>query len=125
MTPTTAIDEFFTAYLEAALFSTGDDDGQPLDKNYTRDNIKPETLEILHAHCLSFLARALPYIEAEDGVTNRIQQAGHDFWFTSQGHGCGFRDGDWPTHGGLLTELSKHYPSELNLTVTEGGGLAL
>lgn len=28
-------------------------------------------------------------------------------------------------YGGLLTDLSKHYPSELNLTVTEGGGLAL
>lgn len=125
MTPTTAIDEFFTAYLEAALFSTGDDDDQPLDKNYTRDSIEPETLEILRAHCLSFLARALPFIENEDGVTNRIQQAGHDFWLTSQGHGCGFWDGDWPTQGGLLTDLSKCYPSELNLIVTAEGGLAL
>ena len=34
--------------------------------------------------------------------------AGHDFWLTRCGHGCGFWDGDWPDDlGEELTEACK------------------
>jgi hypothetical protein len=25
-----------------------------------------------------------------------VEYAGHDFWLTRNGHGCGYWDGDWP-----------------------------
>ncbi|MFK0015709.1 hypothetical protein [Streptomyces sp. NPDC091027] len=38
------------------------------------------------------------------------ERAGHDFWMTSQGHGCGFWDGDYPAElGDRLTQASKPY----------------
>ena len=46
--------------------------------------------------------------------------AGHDFWFTGCGHGCGFWDGDWPEAGNRLTEACKKYP-EVGLYVGDDG----
>ncbi len=39
-----------------------------------------------------------------------LGQAGHDFWLTRNGHGCGFWDGDWPEpQASLLTQASKAF----------------
>jgi len=41
-------------------------------------------------------------------VCSVSEYAGHDFWLTSQGHGCGFWDGDWNEPAStILTEASK------------------
>lgn len=40
------------------------------------------------------------------------REAGRDFWFTRNRHGCGFWDGDWPDHGRELTELSRPYGTQ-------------
>ena len=114
---------FFAAYLEAALWSSTDDEGDCLDAKFSPEDIEPETLEVLKAHCLSFLSLALCYIEAEERDGNKIEMAGHDFWLTSQGHGAGFWDGDWPKYGDLLTNPSRRYPSEINLEPNEEGKL--
>lgn len=114
---------FFAAYLEAALWSSTDDEGDCLDAKFSPEDIEPETLEVLKAHCLSFLSRAAPYIAAEEGKTNRWELAGHDFWLTSQREGCGFWDGDWPKYGDLLTKLSHNYPEGIRLAPNGTGGL--
>jgi hypothetical protein len=38
-----------------------------------------------------------------------MEDAGSNFHYTRNGHGCGFWDGDWPEHGDKLTELSKPF----------------
>jgi hypothetical protein len=114
---------FFSAHLEAALWSSTDDDSESLDSKFSPEDIEPETPEVLKAHCLSFLSRALPFIENEERDGNKIEMAGHDFWLTSQGHGAGFWDGDWPKYGDLLTKLSECYPSEIKLEPNEEGRL--
>ena len=51
------------------------------------------------------------------------EQAGTDFCFTRNGHGCGFWDGDW-SNGDKLTEISKPFGTfNLNGTRDEGGEL--
>lgn len=105
------LDEFLNAYVEAALWSSMDDDSQPLDKNYGMDDIAPETLARMRADCAAFLAHKLggrliavaERLEAEErwslpgGVECSVMAyAGHDLWLTRNGHGCGFWDGDWP-----------------------------
>ncbi len=121
---------FFNAYLEAALWSStindgeeenpGDREGDPFDKHFGIEDFTPEAREILEAHCLSFWSRMHYYLKHEEPKFqgDRAMQAGHDFWLTSNGHGAGFWDGDWPKYGEMLTKLSKCYP-EINLDMTE------
>lgn len=48
-----------------------------------------------------------------------LEQAGHDFWLTRNGHGAGFWDGGWEEElGSRLTELSQLFsPCDLQATI--------
>lgn len=91
------IDTFTRAYIECALWSTTDnsDDsgGEPLDANYSVEDIAPDTLAEMVRDCVSFQSDNADLMEemtlADDG------RAGHDFWLTRNRHGAGFWDGDW------------------------------
>ena len=87
------MDTFTQAYIEAALWSSLDDNDEPMDKNYGKSDIAEETLARMERDCASFQAK---YEEAirEGGLGD--EKAGHDFWLTRNGHGAGFWDGDWP-----------------------------
>jgi hypothetical protein len=108
------LDEFFDAYIEAARWSSTDNDddsgGEPLDRNYDADDIAPETLSRMRTDCIEFLNHRLggrligiaERLEAEGrwSLPGRagcsvIAYAGHDLWLTRNGHGCGYWDGDW------------------------------
>ncbi len=92
---------FFAAYVEAALWDStdesGPDGGDPLDQNYVPADIACETFEQMRLDCERFQTENADYLMAEN-TTSRYgveAQAGHDFWLTRNGHGCGFWDGDW------------------------------
>lgn len=118
------MDAFTHAYIEAALWSSTDgsrdDGGDPLDKNYGVKDLAPSALAAMQADCAAFQAAHGETIDAatqarpaQRGVT----RAGHDFWLTRNGHGCGFWDGDWPEEiGKTLTEAS-HAFGECDLYV--------
>ncbi len=99
---TEPLDDFTTAYIEAALWSSTDnsreDGGDPLDDNYTPDDLTAATLASMQADCLKFQASNAEDIKAgsHQGRYPADEQAGHDFWLTRNGHGAGFWDGDWP-----------------------------
>jgi hypothetical protein len=101
----TDFEKFKTAYILAMLWSSTDESteagGNPLDDNYSREDIDPETMEAIDADCVAFLSKA-------DISEHGPELAGHDFWLTRNGHGAGFWDGDW-TNGDALTELSKEF----------------
>lgn len=117
---------FQFGYLTAALFSTNDQfdpntGGDPLDANYTIDDIDPTCLDRLCLLCNSFETLVSSVIDAAyvklasrdhyRGTTEeqmKREQAGHDLWMTSNGHGCGFWDGDWSKpHASYLTQVAK------------------
>lgn len=92
---------FTDAYITAALWSSTDDAGNPLDDGRDRDDIAPETLAKMQADCRAFYLANEEAICCDDGPTGRdgssqVEMAGHDFWLTRCGHGAGFWDGDWP-----------------------------
>jgi len=95
-------DIFFAATIEALYFTDTGDDGQP-DGD---DELSPELFDRLEADAKSFWYRMWYFIEHDNQTP---QQAGHDFWFTRNGHGSGFWDGDWPVYGDILTKLSENY----------------
>ena len=74
---------FFNAYKEAIYFTETGDDQQP-----DPDTELCEVFERESAiDCLAFFSRVQCYLSDD-----QIEQAGHDFWLTRNGHGTGFWD---------------------------------
>lgn len=101
------IDEFTTAYVKCALWSTLDESneqgGVPLEENYGTGDIHWKTMDVMVQDCESFQSRF-----AEEN--HHPSRAGHDFWLTRNGHGAGFWDGDWPElQASRLTDASMEF----------------
>lgn len=122
----TNLDDFTKAYIICALWSTNDESddsgGEPLENNYSIEDISPETLDIIIKDCKQFqeenkdlLALAKYNKEWPD-----VEMQGHDFWLTRNGHGSGFWDGDLGEVGDKLTEACKKF-GEVNLYVGDNG----
>lgn len=103
-------EQFLSAYIECALWSSTDnaDDsgGEPLDKNYDADDLAPECLAEFKRDCEGFQEA-----NADDLAGLDIEQAGHDFWLTRNGHGAGFWDRGLGELGDRLSKASKVYGS--------------
>lgn len=104
---------FLQGYLAAALWSSIDEDGNHLDENYDEGDIHPAALAQMKEDCLDFmqdnLQDLLAYMRTEHHKGE--ERAGHDFWLTRKGHGCGFWDRSLGKLGDRLTKASKPYSS--------------
>lgn len=58
-----ALDTFTRAYIEAALWSSTDEHGEPLDAVYSVDDIAPETLAQMVADCEDFQTANVDMLE--------------------------------------------------------------
>lgn len=115
------MNDFLTAYIECALWSSTNDDGSSLDDGRDEGDIAPETLEAMRKDCEDFQesnARLL----AQAYATGRYDesQAGHDFWLTRNGHGAGFWDRGLGATGEALTRDAKVHGS-VDLYVGDDG----
>jgi hypothetical protein len=119
MTQPSNLDTFTAAYIECALWSTMDESddkgGEPLDKNYTVDDIDDSTLAEMAEDCRRFQEEN--YV---DLLANPPEEGGYDFWLTRNGHGCGFWDSDWQPQelADRLTKAAKKF-GEYSLYVTD------
>ena len=84
-----ALDTFTRAYIAAALWSSTDDEGNPLDDNYGPEDLAPVTLATMIEDCAAFQRDCAMNLEAS-GLSS--EQAGHDFWLTRNHHGAGYWD---------------------------------
>lgn len=114
------LDSFTRGYLEAALWSTNDesreDGGDPLDDNYSIADFAPEAVEKAKQDCARFQQQNARDLEGFDEA-----EAGADFWFTRNGHGVGYWDGDYPEpQGDRLSKAAKKF-GEVWLTVGDDG----
>jgi len=119
-------DQFTRAYIEAALWSSTDDDGKPLDS--LDAELAPQTIAKMESDCAQFQLENAELL-AEDHRTSAraaygctvAESAGHDFWLTRNGHGAGFWDGDWEEPAATkLTEASKQF-GEIYLYIGDDG----
>ena len=113
---------FTNAYIEAALWSSLDDNDEPLDKKYSKSDISDETMNQIKDDCNKFKDEATQ-IYSDGGWSD--DQAGHDFWLTRNGHGAGFWDrseseGYNQDAGKQLTDISKKF-GEYDLYVGDDG----
>lgn len=117
------MESLFAAYVTCALWSSTDDDGTPLDSNYSASDIDADTLAKMRADCEEFERRNAVYLGWEwfNGNGNATAQAGHDFWLTRNGHGAGFWDGDWSKPADEILTNSAESFGEFNLYIGDDG----
>lgn len=124
------------AYVTTALWSSTDDDGEPMDRDYDINNLAVDTLATMQADLDKFfdLLESIPYdneqslldiaLEYADTVCKDYDAYGrivHDFWLTRNGHGAGFWDGDYGDDvGEKLTAIAKSF-EECDLYVGDDG----
>lgn len=113
------MDKFTRAYIEAALWSSTDDEGEPLDSNYNESDIAPETLREMQADCKDFQE---DFGELLYSAHLTSEQEGHNFWLTRNGHGTGFWDRGLGAIGDALTAAAGEY-GEYNLYVGDDGSI--
>jgi hypothetical protein len=100
----------------------------PVDENYGVEDIAPETLARIVADCEAFQAATGELITSDNlerhrGECTIDEMAGHDFWLTRRGHGCGFWDGDWEEPAATKLTESAHGFGDLDIYVGEDGKL--
>lgn len=112
------MDKFTQSYLTTALWSSTDDNGEPLDDTYSIDDLSDEAVEKAKQDVENFLVKAGPLLDKYDDSI-----AVHDFWLTRNRHGAGLWDGDYgDSDGKALTKLS-HSFGEINLYVGDDNKL--
>ena len=85
-------DKILKGYLEALLWAESDGE-DPLDKNYSIDDLSSELVEKSKKDIEKFVAAV-----EKDGVdlsAHSPEQIGHDLLLTRNYHGAGFWDGDY------------------------------
>lgn len=130
------LDTFTRHYLIAALWSTNDESteagGEPMDKNYSLEDIAPQAVQKAYDDCLHFQINCAHYLKrayqiyTDSGLAAHPDAgspeacAGHDFWLTRNGHGVGFWDRGMGQVGDDLTRACGTY-GEVNLYVGDNG----
>jgi hypothetical protein len=105
------MDKFTLAYIEAALWSSHDDNDNYFDENYTLEDISEETLNQIINDCQKFQNDNKTLLEGLD-----LELCGHDFLLTRNHHGAGFWDRGLGKLGDRLTEESEKY-KEIDLYI--------
>lgn len=115
------LNEFVTGYIECALWSSMDESdergGDPLDRNYTADDLTVQARAQMEKDCRDFIDMVRATLE-ESKLS--ASQAGHNFWLTRNRHGTGFWDRGLGVVGTKLTELA-HSFGEVDLYVGDDG----
>ena len=104
---------FIAGYLECALWAesanTDDSDDRSIG---TVAELADETKSVMEQEAGAFFDAHETILTETELIRPKLcaveEYAGHDFWLTRNGHGCGFWDGDWPEPtASTLDEASK------------------
>jgi len=97
---------FVESYIETALWASTDEDGEPLNKRFNAGHFTDRSWLAIVSQCADFLT--IPTVRdcmmQEPWGESEYKQAGHDFFLSRNGHGAGFRDGQWGKFG---TDLAR------------------
>lgn len=114
------LDQFTSGYIDAMLFAETDfsdeSGGEPLDRNYSVDDFDLDSLKKIVVDCENFQEQNIDDIMQVPDWKGRadssgrdsysgLESAGHDFYFTRQGHGTGFWDRGYDKD--LMSRLTK------------------
>jgi len=117
-----SLDKFTRAYIETALWSSHDNSneqgGEPLDRNYSTEDLSLDCLKRMIADCNQFRALVSGHLAICPGSD---EQNGHDFWLTRNHHGVGFwARGYKEPIGKVLTNCAQQSFGECSLYAQRG-----
>lgn len=120
------IELFLQEYIVAALWSSNDESnergGNPLDDNYTADDLATGVVDQMRAECQAFIDANLADLNTWDHPRYSVEEMGaHDFWLTRNHHGAGFWDGDWEDEVGARLTEAAHAAGQRSLYVGDDG----
>lgn len=104
-----SLDAFTQGYIECALWAGANEDGEPLDAEWTIFNISDNTLEEIIADCRDFQEFNFADLELANEMGRDDSHLGHDFFLSRNGHGTGFWDRGLGAIGDRLHAASKVY----------------
>ncbi len=115
------------SYLDAALWSSTDEYGEPLDRAYDRGDFSEEALNSARVDLETFLARADDALNGAYSSTRAwtFADIGHDFWLTRNRHGAGFGDRLqlYGEHSALMLEAFAQEFNEVHPYANDSGVL--
>ena len=106
-------------YLVTALWSSSDDNDDPMDGKYSVKDFTAAARQQAAKDCDAFVLACEEAGLGDALFQNGHDGAGHDFWLTRNGHGAGFWDGDYGQDGDALTEIAKRF-HEVHLYANRG-----
>lgn len=95
-------DAVLLGYLGCALWTATDDNGEPLDREFSVDDFHEESRSAALRTCQAFCED-----NAEDLAGIDPVQVGHDLWLTQNGHGAGFWDRGLEEAGERLSQAAR------------------
>lgn len=110
--------QFVDAYLEAALWTATDEEGNDLDQTYSIEDFSQEDINEAVKESNDFIKANLKDLESVGDPS----QHGHDFWLTRNGHGAGYWDRGYGAVGKRLTDAA-HVYGEAYVNVGDDGDL--
>lgn len=127
-------DDFTRAYIECALFTSivsyeekDERYGDPFDQHYTIADLSDEAKARAISDCADFRKLAADLLAQYTWKSRSYsvdQCAGHDFWYTRNGHGVGFWDRGLGKLGQDLSAAAKTY-GETSLYLGDDGKIYL
>lgn len=116
----TYLEAFCEGYADCAVWSSVDDDGEPLDRHGVP--LDTHAKQVMRADCASFVAA-----NAADLALYGLDpgQCGHDFWLTRNGHGAGFWDRGRGDVGDRLSDAATALGESYLYLSEDGSAIAL
>jgi hypothetical protein len=115
------MNKFLMGYLDCALWSSTDEDDEPMDKKHRLSDLSNEALEKAKEDCKAFQEECAEDLKLY--YQHRSESyAGHDFWLTRNRHGAGFWDRGLDQLGVRLTDAAHRY-GECYLYIGDDGQL--
>lgn len=110
------LDAFTQGYIECMFFTNTGDRADGRLESAAFCELSAESLDSIIKDCARFQAenKVALYRACDGGTTYDETQAGHDFWYTRNHHGCGYWDRDLGDVGDLLTTAA-HKWGEVDL----------
>lgn len=108
-------------YLGCALWSSLDDNDEPLDAKYDSDDISESSKGAALFDCTNFVeAAAVAGVDLDELLGMDAHGIGHDLWLTRNRHGAGFWDRGLGAPGEALTRIA-HGMGSLDPVVGDDG----
>ncbi len=117
------------AFIDCLIWSSIDEECQPLDYTYSIDDVDPESVTAVYSHIVtiyeSYTNIIDQYLELQTNPEYDISELfGHDMVLTQNGHGAGFWDRGLGELGELLTAMASN-EGEAYIYVNDKGGVGI